>query len=229
MVGTGIFVTGTDTGVGKTFVAATLAAGLVKRGVDVGVMKPVETGCDGMVPDDARTLMKASGVEDPIGMVCPSVFREPLAPLAAARHEAREVDLDGIRGAFAELINRHKVVIVEGAGGLMVPISKGRLMIDLAVEMMTPILLVAPDRLGCLNHIMLSIKQARKMNIDILGVVLNRLEPEGDLSRKYNAGLIEEFSAYRPVLMSFASKDVSYHSHPDAEALVKKVLAGLPA
>ncbi len=229
MANTGIFITGTDTGVGKTFIGAVLAAALVKRGVDVGVMKPVETGCADMKPEDALILKTAAGVKDPIGMVCPAIFREPLAPLVAARIENREVDVGGIMAAYRELASRHKMMIVEGAGGIMVPVTSNRLMVDLVIEMGLPLLLVAPDRLGCINHVMLTLEAARRVELEVLGIVLNQIDREGDLSRHSNADIIEELSVYRPVVISYASREIPFQKHPDANTLVTRILAALPA
>jgi dethiobiotin synthetase len=215
--------------VGKTFIGAVLAAGLVKRGVDVGVMKPVETGCVDMIPKDANLLKKAANVNDPIDLICPVVFRESLAPLAAARHEGQEVDTGKIRSAYSELSARHRIMIVEGAGGLMSPLSRGLLMADLAVEMSLPLLVVAPDRLGCINHVILTLTAARKMNLDVVVIVLNRLDQQDDLSRRSNAELIEDFIAYRPAVISYSPQKIAPKDHPDSEALVTKVLAALPA
>ena len=225
----GVYITGTDTGVGKTFVGALLAAGLVERGVDVGVMKPVETGCTDMIPHDATILRKAANVDDPIEKICPVFYREPLAPIAAARREGGDVNLGKIRSAYTDLSSRHRMMIVEGAGGLMSPLSEGMLMSDLAIEIGLPLLVVAPDRLGCINHVLLTLSAARKMNIDVVAVVLNRLNQSDDLSRRSNAELIEDFTAYRPAIISYAPKGIAPADHPDTQALVTKVLAALPA
>ncbi len=229
MADIGVFITGADTGVGKTFVGALLAAGLVNRGIDVGVMKPVETGCANMMPEDAHMLKSAAGVEDSIALICPAVFRDPLAPLMAARNEGRKVDLDTIRVSFRELVSRHRMMIVEGAGGLMAPITSDRLMIDLAGEMDIPLLVVAHNRLGCINHVMLTLEVAAKRKIEVAGVVLNEPDNSSDLSKKTNAQIIEEITPFRPMSLSHAPEAKSPSEHPDGEKLVTKVLASLPA
>jgi len=225
----GVFITGTDTGVGKTFVGALLAAGLKKRGVDVGVMKPVETGCADMVPADALVLRKAAGVDDSVALICPAVFREPLAPLAAAREEGRDVDIESIRAAWRELGARHRMLIVEGAGGLMVPVTADRLMVDLVMEMGYPLLVVAANRLGCINHLMLTLDAASKRKIEIAGVVLNEPDDLSDPSGKTNAGMIGDLTAFRPFRLSFTPGLESPAEHPDGEKLVTRLLAALPA
>jgi len=229
MSGAGVFITGTDTGVGKTLVGALLAAGLVERGVDVGVMKPVETGCADMIPRDAAILKKAANVDDPLDKICPVVYREPLAPFAAARREGREVDLNKIRSAYMELSGKHRMMIVEGAGGLMSPVSENFLIANLVIEIGLPLLVVAPDRLGCINHVLLTLSSARKMEIDVVAVVLNRLDYSEDLSRRSNAELIEDLTSFRPAIISYTPNRIPPADHPDTEALVTKVLAALPA
>ena len=141
----GVFVTGTDTGVGKTFVACTLARGLREAGIDVGVMKPVETGVPEAGPEDARALRAAAGVDDPLELVCPLQYRLPAAPEAAARAESRVASLDPILNAFERLARRHAFMLVEGAGGLLVPFdgrnSCGRRLISIIPSTLRSLLL----------------------------------------------------------------------------------------
>src|SRR5205823_4609969 len=122
----GIFITGTDTGVGKTAVAAALAGALRSRGLDVGVMKPVQSGAErgpgGLVAPDGHFLAIAAGVEDPPEWVCPVCLEAPLAPSVAAEMEGREIDLGVVFAAYRALRERHDWLIVEGAGGICVPI-----------------------------------------------------------------------------------------------------------
>jgi dethiobiotin synthetase len=180
----GIFVTGTDTGVGKTFVACALARALREAGVDVGVMKPIETGVPAAGPEDARALRAAAGVEDPLELICPVRFALPASPEAAARAEDRRVSLDAIRDAFDELARRHAFVLVEGAGGLLVPIDAGTDMADLARALDLPLLLVARTALGTVNHTRLSLEVAEARGLEVLGVVLSHSTgplPDGDL------------------------------------------------
>ena len=178
-----VFVTGTDTGVGKTFVAAGLAAALKRRGVDVGVMKPIATGRS----DDARQLLKASGAKDPLDLVNPVHFKAPLSPHLAAKREGSSADLKGIDRAFATLKSRHEFVIVEGAGGLLVPIRDGFTMADLAGRLGLPLLIVARDALGTINHTTLTVEAARSRGLKVLGIVVNRSRPgRPDLAERLN-------------------------------------------
>ena len=169
----GFFVTGTDTGVGKTVVSCALARGLHARGVDVGVMKPSETGVEAAGPLDALALREAAGVEDPLDDVCPQAFALPAAPTVAAAAEGREVDADAIRSAWKRLAERHELMIVEGAGGLLVPIWAGATMADLAAELGLPLVLVVRGALGTINHTRLTLEAAAQRELTVAGVVIS--------------------------------------------------------
>ncbi len=188
----GIFVTGTDTEVGKTFVAAALAAALGARGMDVGVMKPVASGCrrvrGKLVSGDAEALLAAAGCEDPLDDVNPVRYAAPLGPSVAARRERRPVNAKRITTAFKRLTTRHEFTIVEGIGGLAVPLSARLDVADLARRMGLPLLIVAADRLGVLNQVLLTLDYARRKGLDVLGVVLNCPARGADASKASNAG-----------------------------------------
>ena len=119
----GLFITGTDTGVGKTVVAAGLVASLRNSGVDIGVMKPIETGFS-LRSSDAFFLKRMAGVNDPLENICPYRFKFPLSPYTAAQLEKASIRLDKIRQAYHRLMKRHQAILVEGAGGLLVPITR---------------------------------------------------------------------------------------------------------
>jgi dethiobiotin synthetase len=196
----GVFVTGTDTGVGKTYVSVIALKQLRSAGVDVGAMKPVETGCaelEGkLVPADALTLAEASGAGDDVRLVAPSRYRTAVAPLVAARLESRPVDLLGILEAFAELSLSRSFVLVEGAGGALVPLTESYSMLDLAEELALPVLVVAASRLGAINHSLLTLEACRARGMEIAGLVLNRMTPDADGAQRTNAeslrGLVRE-------------------------------------
>ncbi len=171
----GIFITGTDTGVGKTAVAAGLAAGLRARGLDPGVMKPVASG--GPVSADALLLQKAAGVSDPIHEVNPVCLTAPLSPNVAAQIEARTIDLDPILDAFARLSAAHAWMVVEGIGGLLVPIRDDLSVADLAGRLGLPLLVVARAALGTINHTLLTLEAAAARNLKVRGVVYNSPQP----------------------------------------------------
>ena len=168
----GLLVAGTDTGVGKTSVAAGLARLLRDRGVDVGVMKPAATG---VPPDgDADLLRAAAGCDDPLDLVSPLRLRDPLAPAAAAEREGSSPDPASLLRAFAALAARRRFVVVEGVGGLLVPVAWNWTLADMAREFALPVLLVARAGLGTLNHVALTLEAARARELRVLGVVLVR-------------------------------------------------------
>ena len=179
----GLFITGTDTGVGKTFVSCDLARGLRAAGVDVGVMKPIETGVPAEGPEDARALRLAAGVDDPLDLICPIRFLLPASPEAAARAEGQTVSLASIHDAFDSLARRHRFMLVEGAGGILVPIDAHTDMADLARRLDLPLLLVARAGLGTVNHTRLTLEAAEARGLEVFGVVISHSaaeEPEGE-------------------------------------------------
>jgi len=131
----GFFITGTDTGVGKTFVTAGIAAVLKEKGIDVGVMKPVETGCNEksgkLEPQDAISLKNAAGVNDDIDLINPYRFKAALAPSIASKLEGKVVDLNRIKECYEVLLSKHQLMLVEGAGGVLVPLNEGETVADL--------------------------------------------------------------------------------------------------
>jgi dethiobiotin synthetase len=166
----GYFITGTDTGVGKTVVTCTLAAALRARGVDVGVMKPIASGGD--VSEDARLLKAAAQVDDSLELINPICLRQPLAPSVAARLEGRCVTWEPIRDAFRELTDRHEVLLVEGIGGLLVPLGPGSV-VDLAHQLGLPLLIVARTNLGTINHSLLTWSVAQQHQLPVAGWIFN--------------------------------------------------------
>ena len=174
----GIFITGTDTGVGKTVVAAGLAALFRKSGLDVGVMKPIQTGCifrpGNRIAADARFLLRAAGADDPMDDVCPYRLKIPAAPLVAAEHEGATIDLDRIEDAYRRLSSRHRVMVVEGIGGLLTPITPTTTVMDLARLLKLPLIIVAHTRLGTLNHTLLTVRCAQQSGATVMGIIFNR-------------------------------------------------------
>jgi dethiobiotin synthetase len=172
----GLFITGTDTGVGKTVVAAVLARLLRMRGLSVGVMKPVTSGCreeNGiLVSDDALLLCQAAGVECSAD-VAPYLLREALAPAEAAKLDGISIDFARIRESYDRLAAASDFVIVEGAGGLMVPLAGGLLVADLAKQLDLPLLVVARPGLGTINHTVLTCFAAQQMELGVAGVIIN--------------------------------------------------------
>jgi len=186
-VSRGIFITGTDTGVGKTVVAAVLARLLRMRGLSVGVMKPVTSGCreenGRLVSDDALLLCQAAGV-DCSEDVAPYLLRESVAPAEAARQDGIVIDFARIRASFDRLAAGHDFVIVEGAGGLMVPLAGGLLVADLARQLELSLLVVARPDLGTINHTVLTCFAAGQMGLKVAGVVINNYPDSPGLAER---------------------------------------------
>jgi dethiobiotin synthetase len=199
----GLFVTGTGTEVGKTHVAALVARDLVAAGVSVGVYKPAASGCRRMagelVSDDAVALWEAAGRPLSLEAVCPQRFEAPLAPHLAARAEGRRVDPELLRRGVRAWRDACDMLLVEGAGGLMSPLSDDDYNADLAIDLGAPLLVVAPDRLGVINDTLQTVITASVIDslrpgreLRIAGVVLNEPTVEGDPSRATNADELRE-------------------------------------
>jgi len=184
----GVFVTGTDTGVGKTWVAASLARFLSRRGLGVAVCKPVETGVEdiSLPGPDARLLLEACGRDWPLEQVAPYRLTRPLAPDQAARIDDVRLDLNRMVEAIDSLAEQADFVIVEGAGGLMVPLCGGLLIADLARQIDLPLLVVARAGLGTINHTLLTSFAARQMDLDLAGIIINGV-PEAPSEAEANA------------------------------------------
>ncbi len=175
----GVFVTGTDTGVGKTRVAEALLAGLAQEGLRAAAMKPVASGCQGprTQDNDAVRLAAAAGVRVADQDLCPYAFAPAIAPHLAARQVGVDIDLEVIAGAWQRLAAAADVVVVEAAGGVAVPLSDRTDMLDIAVRLRLPVLLVVGIRLGCLNHALLSALAIRARGRVLVGWVANRIDP----------------------------------------------------
>jgi len=197
----GCFVTGTDTGVGKTVVTAALAVCLRRRGVSVGGMKPVETGCGAgsAGPSDAERLRACLAGDDLGAFLSPYQFAAPLAPLAAARQVGAVISLDRIVEAYGRLAARYRSVLVEGAGGLCVPLTDREDMRDLIERLALPVVLVGRCALGGVNHVLLTLEALQTRKIPVLALVLNRPVPhqaasEEELQMVSTVGLLKERS-----------------------------------
>ena len=175
----GLFITGTDTGVGKTYVAALIARKLAVAGHRVGVYKPAASGCrrtDGeLVADDAVELWEAAERPGDLEHVCPQRFEAPLAPNLAARAERRQVDADLLARGLAYWRERSDVIVVEGVGGLMSPVAENAYVADLAAAFGFPLVVVSRNVLGTINQTLQTLITAgvRCPGLPIAGVVLN--------------------------------------------------------
>ncbi|WP_425616458.1 dethiobiotin synthase [Anatilimnocola sp. NA78] len=190
----GLFVAGTDTGVGKTYVAAKIAAALAETGWRVGVYKPAASGCrksgKNLVSDDAVALWEAAGRPGKLSAVCPQRFSAPLAPHLAAKEERKEIDAARLRRGLQYWIKRSDVVVVEGAGGLMSPVGEEDYVADLARDFGFPLIVVAANRIGTINHTLQTLiaAQAFGSGLPVAGIVLNDVLPPGagDPSVRFN-------------------------------------------
>lgn len=170
-----IFITGTDTGVGKTIFSAALARLMKSRGVNVGVMKPVTSGCNErngcLVSDDAELLAWGAGIQMN-QEIAPYLLKEPLAPAAAAAKEHVKIEFSRILAAYHRLCDDHDFIIVEGAGGLMVPLAGGLLIADLVKLLAIPLLVVARPDLGTVNHTILTCFCAQQLGLEVKGTII---------------------------------------------------------
>jgi dethiobiotin synthetase len=193
----GIFITGTDTGVGKTVIAAGIIRALARKGVKAGAMKPIETGCDrrqgDLIPADGMFLREIAGMAEPVELVAPLLFSHPLAPMVASELEGKSVDIDSIIRARNTLMTKYEFLVVEGAGGIMVPLKEsggsrfaGRndlspfLMADLIKAFDFPAVVVARAGLGTINHSLLTVIHALREGIEVRGLIINTSSPAGD-------------------------------------------------
>jgi len=214
----GVLVTGTDTGVGKTFVARALTLALRGLGRRVSVMKPVETGVTDQ-PEDAVALREAAADPAPLDDICPWRLRAPLAPSVAARLEGTAVDLGRLEALVRRRLRDADVLLVEGAGGLLVPIVDSVTWADLAARVGLPLLVVAANRLGTVNHCALTARAADQMGLTVLGIVLSQPVAEPDLSVETNAATIASLTGV-PVLA-----ELPHATHPDVVAPLLRPLA----
>jgi dethiobiotin synthetase len=213
-----MFITGTDTGVGKTVVTAGLALAFKGKGYDVGVMKPIATGCRPrklpmtppmarlarmggnkqtpmLISDDVKYLIKATGIKDPIDLVNPICLKLPLAPSLAAKLSGTNINLPKVFSAYKALKARHEIMLVEGIGGLMVPIKGKYLVTDLVKAMKLPLVIVTRPSLGTINHTLLTIKYARDYGLKVLGFIINYHDNfKKGLAEKYAGKTISELS-----------------------------------
>lgn len=237
----GIFITATDTGVGKTMVAGAIARHLLEKGIDCGVMKPIESGCrregDRLTPSDGSYLNAAARSNDPIKLITPYRFETPLSPYALSIQEnAEAVDIKKISAAYQELAKKHTFMIVEGMGGLMVPLTAEESLIDLIRLLKLPVLLVTRNGLGTLNHTLLSLRYGQQRGITFLGVVLNRPSPISEPSEESNVIILSErcsVPVIGPLPYIESSHDREQQIQQSAEALnqsrsILNLLAGIP-
>ena len=236
----GFFITGTDTGVGKTIISAALIKAVRMIGLKSCGMKPVETGCTkkkkfkvksshlgespeatklkvqnrDLTPHDGIFLKKIAGVNASLDLITPIRFENPLAPLTASEIEGRAVDPGTIKKAYQELSVEYDVMIVEGIGGLLVPLRKNYFVLDLASDLGLPVVVVARPGLGTINHTMLTVNYALKAGLPVAGIIINYTRPpEGSPAEVTNPGIIRQISSVPllgvfPFLNDFKSETI---------------------
>ncbi len=224
----GIFITGTDTGVGKTFVAEGLIRAVKAMGTHVCPMKPVESGCTmkrgELVPADAMALIKAAGVDESIDLVNPYRMKNPLAPSVAAEIEGVAIKKKNIISAFNCISKKYDMVIVEGAGGIMVPVFKKYLFLDLAFDLKLPVIIVARPGLGTINHTLLTINALRNKGLRVLGVIINYAEKNRTgLPEKTNPSCIEKLGEV-PILGTIPHLGASKRTGSVFRTIAEKII-----
>lgn len=202
---TAFFVTGTDTEVGKTHVSCLLLKQYAAQGLKVVGMKPIAAGCELVhgewVNEDVQKLIAASNVQAPLELINPYCFKEPIAPHLAAEKAGVSVEIEPIVKAFKQLQTMADVVIVEGAGGFLVPLNKSETMADLAIVLGIPTILVVGMRLGCINHSLLTVEAIKTRGLTLHGWVANHIDPAMDV-QKENIQTITQQLGLAPMLVS---------------------------
>ena len=217
----GYFITGTDTEVGKTRVATLLIRAFRSHGHDVGVMKPVSAG--GL--EDVHALREAAGVQDDLGVINPVALEEPLSPNLAASRSGVAIDLDALTSPYRGLSQRYETMVVEGAGGLLVPLSNTESIADLASQIALPLIIVARAALGTINHTLLTIEAARSRNLDIAGVIYNHVTAStGDPSESESPAIVSRISgvvSFGTIPHHSAGETIDISVHLDLPAILE--------
>jgi len=195
----GFFVTATDTGAGKTVITAALIKTIALLGVRACGMKPIETGCiregDVLVPSDGMFIKTVARMEETVNYISPCCFEAPLAPMAASEIEGIPVNFEEIKKAYRELSENYEAAVVEGIGGLLVPIKKDYFVLDLARDFGLPIIVVSKPGIGTLNHTLLTVNYALKEGLSVAGIIINYVSPPQDtLSEDTNPEILKQIS-----------------------------------
>ncbi len=222
----GFFITGTDTGVGKTIVSAIVINVLRMQGLKTCAMKPVETGAlregDVLIPSDGMFLKDMAQMEEPVNYVTPLCLEKPLAPMVAAEMDGVEIDVTLIQKTYEYLKKRYEAIVVEGIGGIMVPIKRDYLVVDLIKELGHPVIVVSRPGLGTINHTILTINELLRRDITIRGIIFNySAPPEGSLAEETNPSVISRLTDV-PVIGT-----VPYLKSFDAETLINTAMKNL--
>ena len=234
----GFFVTGTDTSVGKTIITAALVKAAQFLGFDSMGMKPIETGCQktvdsrqntaysngihSMMPSDGKFLREISGNDESLDLITPVRFENPLAPMPASEIEGIPVDMGNITNAFVKLAYKYNVLIVEGVGGILVPITKDYSVLDMAKDFGLPVIVVTRPGLGMINHTLLTVNYVLKEGLPVAGIIINYSRPaEGTIAEQTNPVILEKICPV-PVLGIFP-----YLKNLDSRAIEKAAVRNL--
>lgn len=230
----GIFITGTDTGVGKTVVAATLAYALNQQGINFGYIKPMESGIidkDYLVQkSDAALVRKAGNLPETLNEIVPFTFKEPLAPLMAARRDGIKITKDKLLNSIKGRINPERLTIIEGAGGLLAPLCENYLILDLIKELQFATLIVCRTALGSVNHTLLTLDRLRQEKINPIGIIANHITPDPDIAATTFITQLSEFDQISilgelPHINDFHTNSSTWNnlaSHIDLETLLNQ-------
>lgn len=222
----GLFITGTDTEIGKTFVSSLLIKLLAEGGLNVVGMKPIASGAkviDGLLKnDDALSLIEASNVEVDYQSINPYVFEPAVSPHIAAEEAGIEIDLDEIKSCFDQLQKKSEAVVVEGVGGWYAPVSCHTTVADLAETLHLPIILVVGLRLGCLNHALLTAQAIRQSGLPVAGWIANYVEKDFSSAEK-NISTLKHFLNDFPYL-GYVSYQTGSNSRTAQQHLNKQEL-----
>ena len=196
------FVTGTDTGVGKTAITAALVASLRKRGIDVGVMKPIASGTPqktGFKSSDVTLLHEAAKVNDVEEMMNPVFLQVPTSPYDAAKILNLKIDMKTISERFQHLLKAHQMLLVEGIGGIMTPITRSFFVVDMIKEMGLETIIVTRSTLGTLNHTVMTFRMCKEYHIPIKGMIINYFDEKGNLAERNAPSTLHEITGV-PIL-----------------------------
>jgi dethiobiotin synthetase len=204
----GFFITGTDTGVGKTVIAGALLLIIRSLGISVCGMKPIETGClnskfkvqsskfkEVLIPADGMFLKEIASMDDSIDIITPIRFEKALAPFPASEIEGTPVDIEKIKKAFEDLLRKYDMAVIEGIGGLLVPLKRDYFVLDLIKHFGLPIVIVSRPGLGTINHTLLTVNYAMKEGINVAGIIMNYSQPpENTLAEETNPRVLQQIS-----------------------------------
>ncbi len=194
----GFFITGTDTGVGKTIVTSGLALSLQAKAFDLGIMKPIETGCNPLA-EDAFFYKKLLDLPDSLHTISPIQLKFPLNPLASSEIEKKEIPLNIILDVYGKLQKNNQIVLVESTGGLLEPIKEDFLMAHLALIMDLPIILVVGNKRGAINHTLLTLYYARNFGLQIIAVIINSISKDAGTTEEVNIAVLQKMITDIPV------------------------------